>query len=87
MESDFSAIHQVRDVHALTGRRFFTWAVRLPAYPGVLQVRVQAKVDDSAKVTQEHPEAPPLPLEVARMQSGFAGDGHQFPPVFEKLRG
>lgn len=37
-----SAIHRVDDVASMDARRYFMLAGRLPAYPGVMQVRVQA---------------------------------------------
>ncbi len=41
MASDFSAIHQVRDVTALPGPVFFKFAFRLAAYKSVMRARVE----------------------------------------------
>ncbi|MDQ3760970.1 MAG: hypothetical protein M3460_04525 [Actinomycetota bacterium] len=40
LESDFSAIHRVDDIHILDGPRFFRLAYRLGAYSGVMAARV-----------------------------------------------
>lgn len=88
-----SAIHRVDDIYAMDGPRFFTLAARLPAYPGVMQVRVQAELDKErgapAPPAVEQP-APPngtVPFETAGAHRGFKGDGVEFPPVFEQLGG
>ncbi len=40
--SDLSAIHRIDDMYALSSRRFFRLAYRLPAYRGVMRMRVEA---------------------------------------------
>jgi len=45
LESDFSAVHGVSDMYALPGPRFLRMAVRLVAYPGVMQARAQGLID------------------------------------------
>jgi hypothetical protein len=40
IESDMSAFHRVNDIYELDGPLFFSRAIRLPAYQGVLAARV-----------------------------------------------
>lgn len=42
IESDMSAIHRVDDIEDLSGPKFYRFAVRLTAYTGVMQARVEA---------------------------------------------
>jgi hypothetical protein len=43
LESDFSVLHRVEDVYSLDGPRFFEFAERIFAYPGVMRARVEAE--------------------------------------------
>lgn len=40
LESDFSAIHGIRDMYSLPGPQFFSLAMRMSAYRGVMAARV-----------------------------------------------
>lgn len=46
VESDMSAIHRVDDVRALTARRFFSLAERLPGYDGVIRRRAEVEIEE-----------------------------------------
>lgn len=90
IESDMSAIHRIDDIHAVSARRFFALVPRLPAYPGVMQVRVQAELENPTETLLAEPSAPPptggkqgVPDRLARVHAGFAGDGGRFPPAIE----
>lgn len=83
-----SAIHRVDDIYALPAQRFFPWATRLPAYPGVMQVRAQNEQEAEEEPRRSPTDGvPEVPLEVALAHQGFKGDGRQFPPAFEWSRG
>jgi len=47
--SDFSVFHRVDDVSAMPARRFFSLAVRLVAYKGVLRARIEAEMQKQQK--------------------------------------
>ncbi len=49
LESDFSAIHRIEDMYELDGPRFFSLAMRLAAYPGVMQVRASEQDEKRRK--------------------------------------
>jgi hypothetical protein len=40
LESDFSVLHRVDDMYGMPADRFFRFAVRLPAYDGVMTARI-----------------------------------------------
>lgn len=40
-----SAIHRVDDMSTMDGPRFFQFALRLPAYRGVMRQRIQSMAD------------------------------------------
>lgn len=85
-----SAIHRVDDIHTLSAYRLFTWAVRLPAYPGVMQVRAQNEQASEPERPERYSSAPgvdEVPDTAAAAHRGFKGDGQQFPPVFEVKKG
>lgn len=46
IESDMSAIHRVDDIEDLSGPKFYRLAIRLTAYTGVMQARVEALRDE-----------------------------------------
>lgn len=85
-----SAIHRVDDVASMDARRYFMLAGRLPAYPGVMQVRVQAVLaENTPSAGPGVPSAPPgptvgptVPLE---LNTAHRGDGRAYPPVFQNL--
>lgn len=57
LDSDFSAIHRIDDMWALDGPRFFKLAVRLPAYDGVMRVRVAAEAEQKRPAEPSRPAA------------------------------
>lgn len=64
--SDMSVFHRIDDIYAMDGARFFTLAPRLPAYPGVMQVRVQAELDSEPTIPAVAPPSgrpAPVPVE------------------------
>lgn len=38
--SDMSVFHRIEEVEAMSGRRFFAFAIRLPAYAGAVRARL-----------------------------------------------
>ena len=44
LESDFSVFHRVDDMLSLPASKFFRLAERLPAYEGIMRVRVEAEM-------------------------------------------
>lgn len=48
LDSDFSAIHRVDDYRTLPGPRFFSLAMRLAAYPGVMRARVRVATESTS---------------------------------------
>jgi hypothetical protein len=65
LESDFSAIHGVRNMLALPAPQFFRMAERMPAYQGMMR----SVVEREAHRRQEHigtAEVVPLTPEMAR---------------------
>lgn len=66
LESDFSAVHGIRDMWALPGPKWLRLAVRLVAYTGVMQARAQGLLDQAA--------ASPEPVAVQGVPGPVAGD-------------
>lgn len=52
LESDFSAIHRVADIHALEGPRFFRMAHRINAYEGVMKMRAEEEMLQIQQIQQ-----------------------------------
>jgi hypothetical protein len=44
------AIYHIPDINAIPGPRFFSLVNRLPAYQGVLRMRVEAENEDNEEV-------------------------------------
>ena len=45
VKSDMSVFHRVDDIFRMAAHAFFSYAVRLPAYNGIIRRRIQAKAD------------------------------------------
>lgn len=54
LRSDFSAIHRIDDMYALSGPDFMRLAYRLPVYQGVMQARLRLQDMDN-----QHPQRQP----------------------------
>jgi hypothetical protein len=50
IESDFSVFHRIEDPWSMPGPKFFRYAVRLPAYAGVMAARVAVEQEKSGTV-------------------------------------
>jgi hypothetical protein len=43
IESDMSAIHRIDNMYDMPPQKFFRFALRLPAYQGVMRARIEAE--------------------------------------------
>lgn len=66
LESDFSAVHGIRDMWTLPGPLWLRLAVRMVAYTGVMQARAQGLIDQQA--------ASPEPVPVEGSSGPVPGD-------------
>ena len=58
LESDFSAIHGIRDPYdELDGPRYFQMAFRMAAYQGVMRSRLEAEVEKTRPKSREELES------------------------------
>lgn len=53
-----SAFHRIDDIYAMDAIRFFSLAIRLPAYRGVMAVRVAAEQDPKKAGRKEIGDSP-----------------------------
>lgn len=60
IESDLSVFHRIEDPWSMPGPKFFRFALRLPAYAGVMAARVAAEQDRSGtgQSTKDRKEVP-----------------------------
>lgn len=57
LESDFSAIHGIRDPYGeLSGPQYFQMATRMVAYRGVIRMRVEAEQEKTRPKSREELE-------------------------------
>ena len=68
--SDMSVFHRVEEVEAMSARRFFAFAVRLPAYSGAVTARIAATMNP--QVPAAPADAAPAPA-VAEQPAGRTG--------------
>jgi hypothetical protein len=55
IESDFSVFHRIDDPWSMPGPKFFRFALRLPAYAGVMAARVMAEQEKPETVSRGRP--------------------------------
>ena len=73
--SDLSAFHRVDDPMTLDGPRYFSLAMRLGAYAGVMQARaIEARQDERGAVDQPTRPAAPTSAPGAREQRSRVSD-------------
>lgn len=49
IESDMSVFHRISDMYAMPPVKFFRFALRLPAYKGVMRSRIEAEEAKKSK--------------------------------------
>ena len=54
LESDFSVFHRVEDIYSMDGPRFFSRAIRISAYDGVMTARLTAEQEKQQKGSKPH---------------------------------
>lgn len=89
LESDFSAIHRVDDIHALDGPRFMRMAWRISTYGGVMAMRLREQEAEAHPAVVEPRQAPtpaPRPSATPSGVKPFAAAAATFPDIFDTRR-